>query len=104
MQVTLEIPDDLARKLEGERQRIAKIIARGLRPEIAETSMLRREVIAFLASGPQPSDIVAFRPSQSIVDRARELRWRNQEGTLTAEEEAETDELADIDNLVSLLK
>ena len=61
-------------------------------------------MISFLARGPQPSEIIAFRPSETVEARARELRGRNEEGTLTTEEEAEMDELAEIDNLVSLLK
>ena|SRR5712671_3645587 len=104
MQVTIEVPDHLARRLEHESQRLARIIARGLRSETEEPSALRREVVSFLARGPQPSEIVGFRPSEAVVTRARELRGRNEEGTLTPEEEAEMDELADIDNLVSLLK
>ena len=104
MQVTIEIPDDLARSLDSQRQSVAKIIARGLRPDSSQVSPLRREVISFLAHGPQPNEIIAFRPSESVAVRARELRMRNQEGSLTAEEEAEMDELAEIDNLISLLK
>ena len=66
--------------------------------------MLRREIVAFLAQGPKPEQIVAFRPSENVVRRARDLRTRNEAGEITPEEEAEMDELADIDNLISLLK
>ncbi|PWU13209.1 MAG: hypothetical protein C5B50_19820 [Verrucomicrobia bacterium] len=104
MQVTLDLPEDLARTLEGERQRIVKIITRGLRPETAQVSELRREVVSFLAHGPQPSEIIAFHPSERVAARASELRHKNQEGKLTPAEEAEMDDLAEIDKLISLLK
>ena len=104
MQVTIDLPENLARALESERQRVGRIIARGLRPETAALSSFRHEVISFLAQGPRPTEIIAFQPSEAAVARIRELRDRNQEGSLSAEEEAEMDEVAEVDNLVSMLK
>src|SRR5437879_3566672 len=104
MHVTMDIPEELAGQLEQQRQQLGKIIARGLRSDEKEASALRRELVSFLGRGPQPREIVAFRPSEAVVARTRELRWRNQEGKLTLEEEAEMDDLAEIDQLVSLLK
>jgi len=49
MQMTIELPDQLARQLEPERDRLADIIARGLRRSWSARSALRREVISFLA-------------------------------------------------------
>lgn len=80
------------------------IITRGLRFETEGNSTLRREVIAFLARGAKPEQILSFRPSDAIVERARDLRHRNVEGTLTLAEQAEMQELADVDNWISLLK
>src|SRR4051794_19753364 len=104
MQLTIDIPDELAQRLRSEENRMASIIARGLRSETEGNSPLRREVIGFLARGPSPEKIISFRPSDALVERARELRWRNQEGTITPEEEAEMQEFADVDSWVSLLK
>jgi hypothetical protein len=104
MQVTIEIPEHLARQLEPERGRVAEIIARGLRRTWTKSSGLRREVISFLASRPAASDIIEFRPSNKAVTRAQELLRRGQEGALTAAEEAELDEICDVDRFVSLIK
>jgi hypothetical protein len=104
MQMTIEIPEKLAKQLEPERQRLAEIIARGLRRTWSGGSNLRREVISFLARRPAEEEIIGFRPSERVSARAQELLRRNQEGALTSEEEAELDELCEVDRFVSLIK
>jgi hypothetical protein len=104
MQWTIEIPDQLARQLEPERARLAEIIARGLRRTWSAGSALRREVISFLARRPSGDEIIAFRPSDQAAARAQELLGRNQEGALTPTEEAELDEMCELDRFVGLLK
>lgn len=104
MQITVEIPEKLARQLEPERDRVAEIIARGLRRTWSSSSALRREVISFLARRPAVEEILEFRPSERATVRAEELLHRNQEGALTPDEEAELDEVCELDRFVSLLK
>jgi hypothetical protein len=104
MQMTIEIPEKLAKQLEPERERLAEIISRGLRRTWSGSSALRREVISFLAGSPAEEEIIAFRPSQRSAARAQELLRRNQEGALTPEEEAELDELCEVDRFISLIK
>lgn len=109
MQMTIDIPDELARQLEPERERLAEIIRRGL-SELGMlegdlgNSALAEEVLAFLARGPQPEEIVAFRPSEKSVKRIRQLLDKNRAGALTAEEEAEMDHIQSLNNLFSLIK
>ena len=104
MQLTIDIPDTLAEKLGPERDRVAAIIARGLRRSWSGTSALRREVISFLARRPTSEEILKFRPSGTAIDRSRELLRRNQQGQLTSDEEAELDEMGDVDRFISLIK
>jgi len=104
MQMTIEIPEKLAREVEPEREHLAEILALGLRQHRAVVSGLRREFLAFLARGPKPSEIIAFQPSAGAVDRVRELLRRNQEGDLTPEEEAEMDDIAELDHVVTQVK
>jgi len=104
MQMTIEIPEKLAKQLEPERERLAEIIARGLRRTWSGNSGLRREVVSFLARRPAEQEIIEFRPSEHASARARELLARNQKGALTPEEEAELDELCEVDRFVSLIK
>jgi hypothetical protein len=104
VQVTIEIPDKLAQQLGPGRERLAEIIARGLRRSWAGTSGLRREVIAFSARRPTAEEILEFRPSSTVAERSRELLDRKHEDVLTPEEEAELEDLAEVDRFVSLIK
>ena len=104
MQVTIEIPDQLAEQLDDQREHLAEIIARGLRRSGSTCSHWRREVISFLARRPTVDEIVQFRPSAGAADRGRELLRRNQQNALSPEEEAELDELSELDRFVSLIK
>jgi hypothetical protein len=104
VQLTIEIPEQLARQLEPERERVAEIIARGLRRTWSGGSSLRREVISFLARRPAAEEIIAFRPSRQAAMRAQELLRRNQEGALSPAEEAELDEMCEVERFVSLIK
>lgn len=105
MQVTMDLPEGLARRLELERDRLAEIIESGLRlRDWVGASAIASEVIGFLARGPRPAEIVAFRPSAAAVERSQELLQRNREGALTPAEEVELDEMALLDHLVTLIK
>jgi hypothetical protein len=107
MQMTIDIPDDLARELEPKRERLAEILRRGL-GELGllqvGNSALADEVLTFLARGPKPQEIVAFRPSTQSVERIRELLEKNRGGTLTTEEEAEMDYVQSLNHLFSMIK
>ena len=104
MQLTIEIPDALADELGSDRGQISAIIARGLRRSWSGASGLRREVISFLARQPTAEEILGFRPPAGRLERSRELLQRSSAGTLTQEEEAELDEMCDVDRFVSLIK
>src|SRR4051812_48219165 len=104
MQVTFDLPETLALRLPREPGRIAEILERGLRRSWAATAGMGREVLEFLASGPSPSALLGYKPSRALVDRTRALLEKNSSGTLTDDEAAELDELAQLDALVSLLK
>lgn len=104
MQLTIEIPDQLAQQLEQGQERVAEIIARGLRRTWSAGSSLRREVISFLARQPSAHEIIEFRPSAQAAARAQELLGRSRKGELTPDEEAELDEMCEVDRFVSLMK
>ena len=104
MQVTIDLPEKLAKQVELEREHLAEIFELGLRQRCARASGLRREVVSFLARGPKPDEIAAFHPSEPTIARARELLWRNKEQSLTSAEQAEMDDIAEVDRLYSQLK
>ncbi len=102
--MTIELPEQLVKQLDAERERLPEIIARGLRRGWSSVSQVRREVIEFLARRPSPDDLLAFRPSPETLDRLNDLLARNQEGDLSATEAAELDELCDLDRFIALIK
>src|SRR5437667_2598201 len=104
MQVTIDLPDQLARRLEAQRARLEDIIERGLQQQRDGTSPHWREVIEFLASGPRPEEIAEFRPSAAHVDRSRELLYKNRESHLTEAEEAELNQMEHINHLRTHVK
>lgn len=104
MQLTIEIPETLARQLEPEREHLAEIIQLGLCRRWSNANGLWREIVAFLARGPKPGEIVSFHASEAVAERMRELLDKNEEGLLEAPETAELDEMCHLDHLVTALK
>ena len=58
------------------------------------------EVIDFLAAGITPKALVAFRPSPATQERITDLLARNEEGTLTVEEQSELDDFVQLEHLL----
>ena len=104
MQVTIEIPDELARLLGPERQHLADIIRRGMRSPSSVGRSVVEEVFDFLSGRPSPEQVVGFRPSEKSVERLRELLDKNRDGSLTVEEETELDTLQSLNHFFALLK
>jgi hypothetical protein len=72
MQLTLQIPDDLAAELRPREGRLTRILSLGLREldaqGAAEFAGLA-DVLELLASLPTPDQIMALRPSQALQDQ-----------------------------------
>jgi hypothetical protein len=102
--MTIELPTELARRLAPIQDRLTEIIELGLLQLESGPTLLHREVVDFLASGPTPGEIVAFRPSLTAEARVAELLDKNQAGVLRAGEEAELDEYQYLNHLLTLVK
>ncbi len=104
MQLTIDVPDQLAHRIADQKDRLGEIIERGLQQRSDRSSRHWREVIEFLAAGPRPEAIIAFRPSRAHAERSSELLAKNRESQLSEAEEAELDEMEEINHLMTLLK
>lgn len=62
------------------------------------------EVLDFLASTPTPEDIIAFRPSEMLQERASYLLDKKRTDSLTGEEEADLDAFTWMNHFISMLK
>jgi hypothetical protein len=104
VQLTIDISDKLARQMQPEREHLEEILQLGLQLHRAQVSGLRREFLAFLARGPRSNEIIAFQPSPEAVQRVRDLLERNRAGSLSPEEDAEMDDIAELDHVVTQVK
>jgi hypothetical protein len=105
MQVTVDIPDQLAGKFGRNESELAELLQSGLRlRDWVGASSIAREIIDFLASGPEPQAILAFHPSEATANRARQLLERNRADSLTSAEKTELSEMAVLDHFMTLLK
>ncbi len=104
IELTVHVPNELALRLQPVQDRLAEIIELGLREITPAQYDLHSEVIEFLASGPTPQAIVAFRPSVQAQDRVTNLLDKTRGATLTPAEQAELDRYEHLDYLMTLVK
>ncbi len=62
------------------------------------------EIVELFARGSTSAEIVAFRPSVKMQERARYLLSRNKTGALTGEEKTELERLGELEQLMQLVK
>lgn len=104
VQLTIEVPEDLANRLRPVRNRIIDILELGLRDIEPVRHPLYNELIEFLARGPKPQEILTFRPSQAVTERISSLLDKNQTSLLSASEETELEQAEILDYLMTLIK
>ena len=99
--ITLEVPDDLAVRIRNLGAELTDLLFSALEShpddkatlalKAAATHPVYREMLDFLASGPTPQQIAAFKVSPSAQERLEELLEKNRESSLTDEEAVELD-------------
>ncbi|HEX5869301.1 MAG TPA: hypothetical protein VFY65_02730 [Longimicrobium sp.] len=62
------------------------------------------EVVDFIATGPTPDRIAAFRPSDAARKRVLELLQRQQTGEIQPQEASELDDYLQLEHLMRLIK
>ena len=62
------------------------------------------EIAEFIASGPNWDQLLSFRPSEPLQQRARELLTKLREGRLSDEESEELDQFGHAETLMRLIK
>ena len=111
--IVLEVPDELAERLAPVQERLPHLLAMALdlwpgTPAVAMTAAsefpVYREMLDFLASGPAPGDILAYKVSPSAQARVEALLDRNSEGQLSVDEEAELEAFSQVNHIMLLLK
>jgi hypothetical protein len=62
------------------------------------------EVVDFIAAGPSPGKVIAFRPSDEARERVADLVHREKTDGLTPEEASELDHYLHLEHLMRLAK
>ena len=102
--VTLELTDDLAESIAAVRHRLPEIIALGLNKLSPVPAQVYAHTLSFLANGPSPEQLVAFRPTPEMKERLDELLEKSRAGTLTDLERQELEEYERIEHILIMLK
>ena len=89
MQITLDLSEDIARKVSGLEAQLPQALALGLdelasRPQEGFNGFV--EVLEFLANLPNPEEVLALRPSENLQAQIDLLAEKHKAETLTASE------------------
>ncbi len=107
MLMTLDIPEELAARLQPLEDKLPRVLELGLR-ELNAVAQLgfegAAEVLEFLAGLPAPEEILALRPAEALQTRISALLEKNRTVGLTPAEELEWEQYQYLEHLVRLAK
>jgi predicted amidohydrolase len=104
IEMTLRVPDSLAHQLRRMTKWLPTVLELSLAGFKTPAVQTVTELIEFLSTGPAPEQVAEYTVSERAQQRLRRLLALNQAGLLSAEEQAELDEIETLDYLVMLLK
>ncbi|MEQ8463958.1 hypothetical protein [Coleofasciculus sp. E1-EBD-02] len=107
MQVTFDLPDDLAQRVNALENCLPQILELGLREFEAITHFGFSgiaEVLEFLATLPTPEEIIALRPSPALQTQIQTLLEKNRTVGLTPDEEKIWQSYEYLEHLVRMAK
>lgn len=107
MLITLDIPNELATRLELLTNQLPRILELGLRESNADAQLGfegTAEVLEILAGLPSPKEILALRPSEAFQARLNVLLEKNRTEGLNPEEEQEWEKYQYLEHLIRIAK
>lgn len=107
MRIILDIPDELALRLNPFQEQLPLIIEKGLREwnagaELGFSGLA--DVLEFLATLPTPEEILALKPSAGLQQDIQDLLEKNKTVGLTSQEEQLWQQYEYIEHLVRIAK
>ena len=107
MEITLNVPDELATRLQPVEDQLPRILELGLR-ELSATAQPGFQgvaaVIEMLAGLPTPEEILSLRPSEESQKRISALLEKNKREGLSPAEEQEWAQYEYLEHIVSVAK
>lgn len=107
MQVTVDLPENLAVKLQSNQNRLEQILELGLREYEASSSIGYKgvaDILEFFAGLPTPAQIIELRPSADLQSKIDELLEKNRGDELNDAEERIWASYEFIEHLVRIAK
>ncbi len=104
VEIKMRVTDSLAERLRPMYAWLPAVLELSLVGFKTPAVQTASEIIHFLSAGPSPADVVAYKVSDRAQERLRRLLALNEAGLLSAEEQAELDEIEQIEHVVILLK
>lgn len=104
IQMTMQVPDDLARRIEPIGSWLPTIIELSLVGFKTIAVAAATEVIQFLAQNPTPKEVIDYHISEQAQARLQRLLVLNESGILSEDEQLELDELERLEHIVVMLK
>jgi hypothetical protein len=102
--VTLELPENLAKRLEPLVRWMPTILEINFLSLKTPTLQTAYEVISFLTSNPTAKDVYHYKISKEAQDRVSALLDLNSEDRISKEELLELEEHVELANIVTMLK
>ena len=105
--ITIQLPDELAGRLQNWPGEIPRLLELGLREVEAQGHLEfdgAADVLEFLAGLPSPEEVMALRPSPSLQTRIDALLDKNHTDGLTPDEDEEWRQIEALDHLVRMSK
>jgi len=102
--ITMQVTDELAQRLKSIRTWLPTVLELTLIGFKTPAVQTASEIIAFLSNGPSPTEVIAYTVSERAQQRLNRLLALNEVGLLSTEEQAELDEIEQIEHVMILLK
>ncbi len=104
IQMTLQVPDELAARIEPMSAWVPTIIELSLIGFETLATRTASEVIGFLSQNPSPKEVLGYHVSDEAQERLRRLLMLNEAGMLSEVEQQELDELERLEHVIVMLK
>ncbi len=103
-QMTMQVPEDLAKRIQPIRTWLPAIIELSLIGFKTVATAVASDVIDFLSKNPSAQEVVNYHVSEQAQARLQRLLALNEAGMLSAAEQLELDELEQLEHVIVMLK
>jgi hypothetical protein len=104
IQMTMQVPDELAKRIQPISNWLPTIIELSLIGFKTLATTAASELIAFLVQNPTSQELFDYHVSNEAQTRLRRLLTLNEAGMLSEMEQLELDELQQLEHIVIMLK